>query len=61
MALPIWGLFMKSCYADETLNVSKGEFERPENLSIEVDCDSYNEKNKNNNKNPLDDDVKIDF
>jgi penicillin-binding protein 1A len=58
MALPIWGLFMKSCYADETLGISKGEFERPENLSIEVDCESYKGSNK---KNPLDDDVKIDF
>lgn len=58
MALPIWGLFMKSCYADETLSISKGEFERPENLSIEVDCESYKGSNK---KNPLDDDVKIDF
>jgi penicillin-binding protein 1A len=61
MALPIWGLFMKSCYADETLNISKGEFERPENLSIEVDCDLYNEKNKNKSKNPLDDIPEIDF
>jgi len=58
MALPIWGLFMKSCYADETLGISKGEFERPENLSIEVDCESYKGSNK---KNPLDDEVKIDF
>ena len=61
MALPIWGLFMKSCYADETLNVSKEEFERPENLSIAVDCDKYNADNKNKNKNPLDDLPKIDF
>lgn len=38
MALPIWGLYMKSCYADETLNISKEEFEAPENLSIVVDC-----------------------
>jgi penicillin-binding protein 1A len=37
-ALPIWGLFMKKCYADSTLNVSKEEFEKPENLSIKVDC-----------------------
>ncbi|PTM10161.1 MAG: penicillin-binding protein [Bacteroidetes bacterium] len=61
MALPIWGLFMKSCYADESLNVSKGEFERPENLSIEIDCDKYNEGNKNKNKNPLDDNLELDF
>ena len=38
MALPIWGLYMKKCYADETLDISKDEFERPQNLSIKVDC-----------------------
>ena len=37
-ALPIWGIFMKKCYADPTLNVSKNAFERPANLSIKVDC-----------------------
>jgi len=41
MALPIWGVFMKKCYADKTLKVSKGEFPRPGNLSIEIDCESY--------------------
>jgi len=38
MALPIWGLFMKSCYADKTLDVSTSDFEAPQNLSISVDC-----------------------
>ncbi|WP_309640049.1 PBP1A family penicillin-binding protein [Flavobacterium sp.] len=37
-ALPIWAMFMKKCYADPTLNVSKSDFERPANLSIKVDC-----------------------
>jgi penicillin-binding protein 1A len=37
-ALPIWAIFMKKCYADETLTVSKTDFERPANLSIKVDC-----------------------
>ncbi|WP_298222317.1 transglycosylase domain-containing protein [Flavobacterium sp.] len=37
-ALPIWAMFMKQCYGDETLNVSKSDFERPANLSIKVDC-----------------------
>lgn len=37
-ALPIWGIFMKKCYGDEKLNVSTEEFEKPENLSIKVDC-----------------------
>ncbi len=38
MALPIWGLFMKKCYADPDLHVSKEKFDRPANLSIKVDC-----------------------
>ncbi|MFB9077936.1 penicillin-binding protein 1A [Flavobacterium procerum] len=37
-ALPVWGYFMKKCYADKDLQISKGEFERPKNLSIKVDC-----------------------
>ncbi|SDR77020.1 penicillin-binding protein 1A [Formosa sp. Hel1_31_208] len=41
MALPIWGLYMKACYADEALNISKSEFEKPEELSIEVDCSKW--------------------
>ncbi|WP_034060102.1 penicillin-binding protein 1A [Lacinutrix jangbogonensis] len=45
MALPIWGMYMKSCYEDETLKVSKEDFQEPENLSIEVDCDKYQADN----------------
>ncbi len=37
-ALPIWAMYMKQCYGDETLNISKKDFERPANLSIKVDC-----------------------
>jgi penicillin-binding protein 1A len=37
-ALPIWGIFMKKCYGDETLQVSREPFERPANLQIKVDC-----------------------
>lgn len=37
-ALPIWALLMKKCYEDETLSISKEDFERPANLSIKVDC-----------------------
>lgn len=37
-ALPVWGYFMKKCYADKNLQISKSEFERPANLSIKVDC-----------------------
>ncbi len=37
-ALPIWGYFMKKCYEDKDLLISKDEFERPENFNIKVDC-----------------------
>jgi penicillin-binding protein 1A len=37
-ALPVWGYFMKLCYEDKTLKVSKEDFDRPPNLSIKVDC-----------------------
>jgi penicillin-binding protein 1A len=37
-ALPVWGYFMKLCYDDPGLHVSKSDFDRPANLSIKVDC-----------------------
>ena len=41
MALPIWGIYMKKVYADKELDVSTGEFPKPENLSIEINCENY--------------------
>ena len=38
MSLPSWALFMKKCYADQTLNISLEDFEQPENLTINIDC-----------------------
>jgi penicillin-binding protein 1A len=38
MALPIWAIYYRKLYADPTLSVSKGAFERPEILTIETDC-----------------------
>lgn len=60
MALPIWGLYMKACYEDETLNVSKGEFEKPEELSINIDCNAVDEGDLSEESNPLDD-IEVDF
>ena len=40
MALPIWANFMKGCYAIEDLEISKEEFQKPEQLSIETECDT---------------------
>lgn len=37
-ALPVWAYFMKKCYEDPSLKVSKEDFDRPANLSIKVDC-----------------------
>lgn len=58
MALPIWGLFMKSCYADAELNVSTAEFEAPANLSINVDCSITSSGNaKDNDSDGIPDDL----
>ena len=48
MALPIWALYMRKCYEDEELEVSKGQFEEPDDLSIRVDC---------NKKDPDEEDI----
>jgi penicillin-binding protein 1A len=42
-ALPLWAVYMRKCYADPTLEVSKGQFERPTGeMTIELDCARYN-------------------
>ncbi|KPM31020.1 peptidoglycan glycosyltransferase [Croceitalea dokdonensis DOKDO 023] len=46
MALPIWGLYMKANYENEELGISKSDFEKPENLSINVDCTKVIEEMK---------------
>lgn len=40
MALPIWGMYMRKIYDDDSMvyKVSEKPFERPANLSIKVDC-----------------------
>ncbi len=51
-ALPIWGLYMKKIYADNTLQVSKGDFEKPSGkLSVELDCSKYVNPGDNVNNN----------
>ena len=52
MALPIWANYMKKCYADKTLTVSKAEFDPPESgVGIELNCEVYEQKQKANNVN----------
>jgi penicillin-binding protein 1A len=38
MSLPTWALYMKKCYADPDLNISQEDFEKPEHVSIQLDC-----------------------
>ena len=41
MALPIWGVYMKSVYQDSTLMISNLSFDRPKKLTIELDCNKF--------------------
>ena len=56
MALPIWGQYMKYCYADKDLEVSQEPFEAPENLSISIDCTDILEEDENGDLVKKDDD-----
>ena len=44
MALPIWGLFMKSVYENEDLGISQEAFLEPEILTIPLDCEALAEE-----------------
>lgn len=63
MALPIWGLYMKSCYADTDLNISKAPFEAPSRLSISVDCSKADGKTVIDDVDKIEDNMpdEIDF
>ncbi|PKA98361.1 penicillin-binding protein 1A [Flavobacteriaceae bacterium MAR_2009_75] len=61
MALPIWGMYMKKNYENEDLGISDGAFEKPENLSIRVDCSIVEEDKEENDIEPEDDLEDINF
>lgn len=45
MALPIWALYMQKVYADSTLGISKGDFDKPlTDIALDFDCDKYEEE-----------------
>lgn len=47
VALPTWALFMRKCYNDPELKVSRDNFPKPEGgADITIDCDSYREEQK---------------
>ncbi len=45
MSLPTWAIFMRKCYNDPSLNISKEAFEKPEKeVSIRLDCNTVEKK-----------------
>ena len=61
MALPIWGLYMKSCYQDSILNVSEDAFEKPEYMTIELECNKFILDSLGSGKNTDQEILEIDF
>ncbi len=60
MALPIFALYMQKVYADRSLKISQGDFEKPlTDISLDFDCERYDKVNRINsktNKSSLEDD-----
>lgn len=56
MALPIWALYMKKLYNDSTIMMSQADFEMPDNISVEIDCDKLEEEVWLEEKNGIDED-----
>ena len=61
MALPIWALYMRSCYADPDLNISMEDFEEPVDLTIKVNCDDLSENENENTKKEKEVPAELDF
>lgn len=61
MSLPSWALFMQKCYADSTLNISKEDFEKPENIGINIDCEKPEENKKEGDKPKEEEEDDTDF
>ncbi|MBO5848974.1 MAG: PBP1A family penicillin-binding protein [Bacteroidales bacterium] len=50
MALPVWAIYMKKIYADPTLNISQGDFEKPlSDVALEFDCELYEQEQSQKN------------
>jgi penicillin-binding protein 1A len=52
---------MKKCYADETLNISKEDFEEPEDLSINISCGDKAEEEGEEKKVKTSEEEETDF
>lgn len=48
MALPIWAKYMQKVYADKSIKISQGDFEKPsKKIEVEMDCSKYNKELEN--------------
>jgi len=48
MALPIWAKYMQKVYADKSIKISHGDFEKPaKKIDIEMDCRKYDKEIEN--------------
>lgn len=57
MALPIWAYFFKKVYADKTITISKGPFEKPKRkMLMELDCSKFGNGDPDLFSDPGDDD-----
>jgi len=48
MALPIWALYMQKVYADKSIGLTQGDFEKPRGVRINLDCDDDSNKSNTN-------------
>ena len=44
MALPVWAMYMQDCYKNKELDISKGKFKKPSEMTIETDCEKWKEE-----------------
>ena len=55
MALPIWALYMQKVYADPSLGISQGDFEKPlKDISFDFDCEKFELDQQNSSGYQLD-------
>lgn len=57
MSLPTWAIFMRKCYEDKTLEVSKESFEKPKDISINLDCSKVEEPKEGEEEETVPDDT----
>lgn len=57
MSLPTWAIFMRKCYEDKTLDISQESFEKPKDISINLDCSKVEEPKEGEEQEAVPDDT----